>query len=113
MDGDIDVIVTDGFTGNIALKTAEGTANFITKNLKNSLNKLSILFSFSSLKKFKDKLDPRKYNGAIFLGLENPVVKSHGGTDAIGFAYSINVCHKIVKASLIEKIKSNLITVDA
>ena len=112
MDGDIDVIVTDGFTGNIALKTAEGTANFITKNLKNSLNKLSILFSLSSLKKFKEKLDPRKYNGAIFLGLENPVVKSHGGTDAIGFAHSINVCHKIVKASLIEKIKSNLITVD-
>tara|TARA_B100001146_G_scaffold64079_1_gene56859 strand:- start:20 stop:538 length:519 start_codon:yes stop_codon:yes gene_type:complete len=112
MDGNIDVIVTDGFTGNIALKTAEGTANFITKNLKNSLNKLSILFSLSSLKKFKEKLDPRKYNGAIFLGLENPVVKSHGGTDAIGFAHSINVCHKIVKASLIEKIKSNLITVD-
>jgi glycerol-3-phosphate acyltransferase PlsX len=112
MDGDVDVIVTDGFTGNIALKTAEGTANFITKNLKNSLNKLSILFSLSSLKKFKEKLDPRKYNGAIFLGLENPVVKSHGGTDAIGFAHSINVCHKIVKASLIEKIKSNLITVD-
>tara|TARA_B100000470_G_scaffold165412_1_gene130077 strand:- start:117 stop:1121 length:1005 start_codon:yes stop_codon:yes gene_type:complete len=112
MDGDIDVIVTDGFTGNIALKTAEGTANFITKNLKNSLSKLSILFSLSSLKKFKEKLDPRKYNGAIFLGLENPVVKSHGGTDAIGFAHSINVCHKIVKASLIEKIKSNLITVD-
>ena len=112
MDGDIDVIVTDGFTGNIALKTAEGTANFITKNLKNSLSKLSILFSLSSLKKFKEKLDPRKYNGAIFLGLENPVVKSHGGTDAIGFAHSINVCHKIVKASLIEKIKSNLITVE-
>tara|TARA_Y100001960_G_C14248094_1_gene621536 strand:- start:63 stop:650 length:588 start_codon:yes stop_codon:yes gene_type:complete len=112
MDGNIDVIVTDGFTGNIALKTAEGTASFITQGLKTSLSKLSILFSFSSLKKFKDKLDPRKYNGAIFLGLENPVVKSHGGTDAIGFAHSINVCHKIVKASLIKKIKSNLITVD-
>ena len=74
MDGDVDVIVTDGFTGNIALKTAEGTANFITENLKSSLNKLSILFSYNSLKKFKEKLDPRKYNGAIFLGLENPVV---------------------------------------
>jgi len=112
MDGDIDVIVTDGFTGNIALKTAEGTANFITKNLKNSLNKISILFSYNSLKKFKEKLDPRKYNGAIFLGLESPVVKSHGSTDSIGFAHSINVCNKIVKANLIEKIKSNLITVD-
>jgi len=112
MDGDVDVIITDGFTGNIALKTAEGTANFITKNLKASLNKLSILLSYSSLKKFKEKLDPRKYNGAIFLGLQKPVVKSHGSTDAIGFAHSINVCHKIVKTNLIEKIGSNLITVD-
>jgi len=112
MDGDIDVIVTDGFTGNIALKTAEGTANFITKNFKNSLNKISLLFSYYSLKKFKDKLDPRKYNGAIFLGLQSPVVKSHGSTDSVGFAHSINVCNKIVHANLIEKIESNLITVD-
>ena len=66
MNGDVDVIVTDGFTGNVALKTAEGTANFITKNLKKSLNKLSILLSYKGLKNFKDKLDPRKYNGAIF-----------------------------------------------
>jgi phosphate acyltransferase len=113
MDGNVDVIVTDGFTGNIALKTAEGTANFITNNLKNSLNKISILLSYRSLKKFKDKLDPRKYNGAIFLGLQSPVVKSHGSTDAIGFAHSINVCNKIVKGDLIKKIRSNLITVDA
>ena len=112
MDGNIDVIVTDGFTGNIALKTAEGTATFITDGLKNSLNKLSVLLSYKSLKKFKEKLDPRKYNGAIFLGLQSPVVKSHGSTDSIGFAHSINVCNKIVKANLIEKIKSNLITVD-
>ena len=113
MDGNIDVVITDGFTGNVALKTAEGTANFITKNLKKSLNKLSILFSYKSLKLFKEKLDPRKYNGAIFLGLQSPVVKSHGSTDAVGFAHSIEVCHKIVKANLIEKIKSHLITVDA
>ena len=113
MDGDVDVIVTDGFTGNIALKTAEGTANFITKNLKKSLNKMSLLISYNSLRKFKDKLDPRKYNGAIFLGLQSPVVKSHGGIDSIGFAHSINVCNKIVKADLIKRIESNLITVDA
>ena len=113
MDGEVDVIVTDGFTGNIALKTAEGTANFISKNLKNSLNKLSMLLSYSSLKKFEKKLDPRKYNGAIFLGLQSPVVKSHGSIDSLGFAHSINVCNKIVKAKLIEKIESNLITVDA
>ena len=95
MEGNIDVIITDGFTGNVALKTAEGTANFITSNLKKSLNKLSILFSYKSLKQFKEKLDPRKYNGAIFLGLQSPVVKSHGSTDAVGFAHSIDVCHKI------------------
>ena len=113
MDGKVDVIITDGFTGNVALKTAEGTANFITENLKKSLSKLSILFSYKSLRQFKEKLDPRKYNGAIFLGLQSPVVKSHGSTDAVGFAHSIDVCHKIVKANLIEKIQSNLITVDA
>ena len=95
MDGDSNVIVTDGFTGNIALKTAEGTAKFITDNLKKSLTenlitKISLMFSYFSLKKFKDKLDPRKYNGAIFLGLNGPVVKSHGGTDEIGFYYSID-----------------------
>ena len=113
MDGNVDVIVTDGFTGNVALKTAEGTANFIIENLKKSLNKLSIILSYNSLKKFKDKLDPRKYNGAIFLGLQGPVVKSHGSTDSVGFAHSIEMCHKIVKANLIEKIKSHLIDVDA
>ena len=113
MEGNIDVIITDGFTGNVALKTAEGTANFITKNLKNSLNKLSRLLSYNSLKKFKNKLDPRKYNGAIFLGLQSPVVKSHGSIDSVGFAHSINVCNKIVTAKLIEKIESNLITVSS
>ena len=79
MTGDSNVIITDGFTGNIALKTAEGTAKFITNNLKKTLtenifSKLSLIFSYFSLKKFKDKLDPRKYNGAIFLGLNGPVV---------------------------------------
>ena len=108
MSGESNVIVTDGFTGNIALKTAEGTAKFITKNLKKSLSLISILFSFLSLKKFKDKLDPRKYNGAIFLGLNGPVVKSHGGIDSIGFYHSIDLCYKIVKGDLMTQIKRNL-----
>jgi len=113
MNGDSNVIITDGFTGNIALKTAEGTAKFITKNLKKSLSKniiskLSLIFSYFSLKEFKDKLDPRKYNGAIFLGLNGPVVKSHGGIDAIGFYHSIDLCYKIVKGDLIRQIKKNL-----
>jgi len=113
MSGDSNIIVTDGFTGNIALKTAEGTAKFIIRNLKNSLtenllSRMSLIFSYFSLKKFKDKLDPRKYNGAIFLGLNGPVVKSHGGTDAIGFYHSINLCYKIVKGNLLDQIRNNL-----
>ena len=113
MNGDSNVIVTDGFTGNVALKTAEGTAKFITDNLKSSLkenifSKVSMIFSYFSLKKFKSKLDPRKYNGAIFLGLNGPVVKSHGGTDSVGFYYSIDLCYKIVKGNLMQQIKKNL-----
>tara|TARA_X000000950_G_scaffold213188_1_gene256406 strand:+ start:2820 stop:3857 length:1038 start_codon:yes stop_codon:yes gene_type:complete len=113
MNGESNVIITDGFTGNIALKTAEGTAKFITKNLKNALNeslisKLSLIFSYLPLKKFKNKLDPRKYNGAIFLGLKGPVVKSHGGTDSIGFYHSIDLCYKIAKGNLMKQIKTNL-----
>ena len=113
MSGISNVIVTDGFTGNVALKTAEGTAKFITNNLKKSLteniiSKISLIFSYFSLKKFKDKLDPRKYNGAIFLGLNGPVVKSHGGIDSIGFYHSIDLCYKIVKGDLMSQIRKNL-----
>ena len=113
MSGESNVIVTDGFTGNVALKTAEGTARFINFNLKETLTKniftkISLIFSYFSLKKFKNKLDPRKYNGAIFLGLNGPVVKSHGGTDALGFFYSIDLSYKIVKGNLMSQIKKNL-----
>ena len=113
MDGEVNVIVSDGFTGNIALKTAEGTANFITSELKktmtgNIMGKISSLLNISNLKKFKKRLDPRLYNGAIFIGLDSPVVKSHGGTDYIGFSNSLDVCHRIVKGNLIEKIKQNI-----
>ena len=113
MDGDVNVIVSDGFTGNVALKTAEGTANFITNELKktmtgNIIGKISSLLNISNLKKFKKRLDPRLYNGAIFIGLDSPVVKSHGGTDYVGFSNSLDVCHRIVKGNLIEKIKHNI-----
>jgi len=111
--GKSNVIVTDGFTGNIALKTAEGTAKFITDSLKKSLtstllSKFSIIFSYFALKKFKEKLDPRKFNGAIFLGLKGPVVKSHGSTDAVGFYHSVDLCYRIIKGDLMNKIKNNL-----
>ena len=113
MNGEVNVIISDGFTGNVALKTAEGTANFITSELKKALSgsilgKISSLLNISNLKKFKKRLDPRLYNGAIFLGLDAPVVKSHGGTDYIGFANSLDVCNKIIKGNLIDKIKNNL-----
>jgi glycerol-3-phosphate acyltransferase PlsX len=113
MDGDVNVIVSDGFTGNVALKTAEGTANFITSELKKAMTgsiigKISSLLNISNLNKFKKRLDPRLYNGAIFLGLDHPVVKSHGGTDYIGFSNSLDVCCKIVSGNLIDKIKKNI-----
>ena len=113
MDGLSNVIITDGFTGNVALKTAEGTANFITNELKKTMTnsfvgKLSTLLNMNNLKKFKKRLDPRLYNGAIFIGLDSPVVKSHGGTDYIGFSNSLSVCDKVIRGNLIEKIKQNI-----
>ena len=114
MDGKINVVVTDGFTGNVALKTAEGTANFITNELKktmtsNIIGKFSSFINMKNLTKFKNKLDPRLYNGAILLGLNSPVIKSHGGTDYLGFSNSLSVCEKVIKGELIEKIKNNII----
>ena len=113
MDGEVNVIISDGFTGNVALKTAEGTANFITSELKealsgNLLGKISSLLNISNLRKFKKRLDPRLYNGAIFIGLDAPVVKSHGGTDYIGFSNSLDVCNRIIKGNLIDKINENI-----
>ena len=113
MDGKVNVIVSDGFTGNVALKTAEGTANFITGELKKALSgsilgKISSLLNISNLNRFKKRLDPRLYNGAVFIGLDTPVVKSHGGTDFIGFANSLDVCNRIVKGNLIKKINDNI-----
>ena len=113
MNGHVNVIVSDGFTGNVALKTAEGTANFITDELKKALGgsligKISSILNFYNLKKFKKRLDPRLYNGAIFIGLDSPVVKSHGGTDYIGFSNSLDVCCKIIKGNLIDKINKNI-----
>ena len=113
MNGEVNVIISDGFTGNVALKTAEGTANFIISELKNALSgsllsKISSFLNIKKLKKFKKRLDPRLYNGAIFIGLDTPVVKSHGGTDYIGFSNSIDVCNRIVKGNLIDKINDNI-----
>ena len=113
MNGDVNVIIADGFTGNVALKTAEGTANFITEELSKAftssfIGKISSLLNISNLRKFKKRLDPRLYNGAIFIGLDSPVIKSHGGTDYIGFSNSLSVCCRIIRGNLIEKIRNNI-----
>lgn len=94
--GDVDVVVTDGYTGNIALKTAEGTAkligSFFSKALNGSIwSKFTTALNLMALRRLKKKIDPRRVNGGVFLGLNGIVVKSHGGTDAIGFANALNI----------------------
>ncbi len=112
-DGTVDVIVTDGFTGNIALKTAEGTASFFSNSLKQALkrsisSKVGYFLAKKSLEGLRAHLDPRKYNGAVFLGLNGIAVKSHGGTDAFGFANAIGVAYDMVKYDFINELKLKL-----
>ena len=116
--GKTDVVVTDGFTGNIALKTAEGTANLTNEFLKRTFRssffaQLGYVFAARSMRKLKHRLDPRRYNGAIFLGLNGITVKSHGGTDGLGFANAIGVAHDMVRADVKEKMKEDLAAVEA
>jgi glycerol-3-phosphate acyltransferase PlsX len=108
-EGTTDVVVTDGFTGNIALKTAEGTARlyseFLRGAFKSSLTaKLGYVFARHALSKVRERTDPRRYNGAMFLGLNGIVVKSHGGTDAIGFANAIGVAADMVANRINDRI---------
>ena len=108
--GTVDVVVTDGFTGNIALKTAEGTvkfySTFLRQAFKNSLlAKLGFLLARQALNKVKVRTDPRRYNGAMFLGLNGIAVKSHGGTDAFGFANAINVAVDLVAHGYNDRIR--------
>jgi phosphate acyltransferase len=108
--GTVDVVVTDGFTGNVALKTAEGTARLITSLLRKALTsspiaKLGALLAKPALMGFKEKFDPRVHNGAMFLGLNGICVKSHGGTDAFGFANAIKVAADLVGNNINDEIK--------
>ena len=111
--GIVDVIVTDGFTGNVFLKTIEGTARFITSELKEALadsflSKVGALLALPSLSKLKKKLDPRLYNGGILLGLNGIVVKSHGGTDDVGFANAVKFTMNVLKRSIFDRIRDQL-----
>ena len=111
--GTVDVVVTEGFTGNIALKTAEGTAKQLAAYLKLSLSRTLIsrigaLLASGAFKALRDRMDPRKHNGGVFLGLNGVVVKSHGGTDALGFATAIDVALDMVRNDLVSKIKTDV-----
>jgi phosphate acyltransferase len=111
--GTVDVVVTDGFTGNIALKIAEGTAKLYSGFLKGAfassfLAKIGYVFAKSALAKVRMRTDPRRYNGAMFVGVNGIVVKSHGGTDALGFANAIGVAVDMATHGFNDKIKSEL-----
>jgi len=111
--GAADVIVAEGFSGNIALKATEGTARQINDFLRAALSrtwraKIGYLFAKNAFKALRDKLDPNKSNGGIFLGLNGIVVKSHGGTDAEGFAYAVDVGYEMVRYDLLTKINQML-----
>ena len=115
--GTTDVVVTDGYTGNIALKTAEGTVRMIVEFLRGALksslmSRIGYLFAQGAFKALSRKLDPRTSNGALFLGLNGLVVKSHGGTDAEGFAYAIDVAVDVAAADLVHKIMADLGSLD-
>jgi len=108
-EGTVDVVVTDGFTGNVALKTAEGTAKLVTHFLRSALmrsflGRLGAFFAGGALGTLRRKLDPRASNGGIFLGLDGVVVKSHGGTDELGFASALDMAIAMVRAGVVTKI---------
>jgi len=116
--GTVDVVVTEGFTGNIALKTAEGTARQIAELLREAmsrtwLSKLGYLLAKGAFDRLREKMDPRKVNGGVFLGLNGIVIKSHGGTDAEGFAAAIDVGYDMARNGLTEKIVEDLETYHA
>jgi glycerol-3-phosphate acyltransferase PlsX len=107
------IVITDGFTGNVALKTAEGTARMIQTFLKNSLNssimsKVGAYFASFALSSLKDRLDPRVHNCGIFVGLNAPVIKCHGASDHIGIAYAADLIYMLIKDDVNDKIKKNI-----
>jgi glycerol-3-phosphate acyltransferase PlsX len=111
--GTVDVVVTEGFAGNIALKTAEGTARQLAQYLRSAmtktlLSKLGYVLARDAFATLREKMDPRKSNGGVFLGLNGIVIKSHGGTDAEGFAYAVDIGHDMVRYDLLAKISQTL-----
>jgi glycerol-3-phosphate acyltransferase PlsX len=111
--GKVDVVVTEGFAGNIAIKTAEGTARQLAEYLRSAMNRslgarIGYLFARSAFAQLRDRMDPRRSNGGVFLGLNGIVIKSHGGTDAEGYAAAIEVGDGVVREQLLAKITAAL-----
>jgi phosphate acyltransferase len=111
--GKVDVVVTEGFAGNIAIKTAEGTARQLAEYLRDAMNRslgarIGYLFARSAFAQLRDRMDPRRSNGGVFLGLNGIVIKSHGGTDAEGYAAAIEVGDGVVREQLLAKITAAL-----
>ena len=111
--GKVDVVVTEGFAGNIALKTAEGTARQISQYLRAAMQstlgtRIGYLFARSGFRQLRERLDPRRANGGVFLGLNGIVIKSHGATDAEGFAAAIELGYDVVRDELLAKITAAL-----
>jgi glycerol-3-phosphate acyltransferase PlsX len=111
--GVVDVIATDGFTGNVALKAIEGTAKLYTGFVRDAFRtstfaKIGYLFASGAWVKLRKRVDPRRYNGGVFLGLDGVCVKSHGGTDALGFAYAIGVAIDLVRYEYKSKLVEGL-----
>jgi glycerol-3-phosphate acyltransferase PlsX len=116
--GTVDVFVTDGFTGNVTLKAIEGVAKLFAESLRASFShsmpaRVGYVFARGSLKKLATRLDPRRYNGAMFLGLAGIAVKSHGSTDAFGFANAIGVAADVKRYGLLEKIIDEMERINA
>lgn len=111
--GTVDVVVTDGFTGNVALKTAEGTARQVGTYLRLALtadpiSRLGALLARRALGALRRKLDPRTVNGGVFLGLNGIVIKSHGGTDEIGFASAVGLAYEMARSRLMDKVAEGM-----
>ena len=109
----VDVIVTDGFTGNIALKTGEGTATMIGDQLREAfkyspLSRLAALLAYTSLNRFRKRIDPRRVNGGVFLGLNGTVVKSHGSADSTGVAAAVSLAHDLARTGFREKLAARV-----
>jgi glycerol-3-phosphate acyltransferase PlsX len=111
--GAVDVVVVEGFAGNIALKTAEGTARQIGQYLKDAmmrtlLSRIGAFLARGGFRVLKEKMDPRRVNGGTFLGLNGIAVKSHGGTDALGFASAVDLGYEMAESGLIERLAGDL-----